>query len=111
MWRRPKSLNECCWMRALGHTIGVVLRLHLMRLAALGMAQAELLRLDYISCLLTIVSTILIGKRLWYGWIVAGVNSLIICVIGIHTGQFGFIPANLFCLALYAWNLRSWTRA
>jgi hypothetical protein len=68
-------------------------------------------RLDYISCLLTIVSTLLVGKKLWYGWLVAGVNSVIICLIGMHTGQFGFIPANLFCLALYGWNLRKWTRA
>jgi len=69
-----------------------------------------LLRLDYLSCALTILSTVLIGKRLWHGWLVAGVNSVIICVIGIRTAQFGFVPANLFCLALYAYNLSSWRR-
>jgi hypothetical protein len=65
-------------------------------------------RLDYISCLLTVLSTILIGKRLWHGWILAAVNSLIICVIGVQTAQYGFIPGNLLCIGLYAHNLSNW---
>ena len=52
------------------------------------------LRLDYLSCVLTIVSTILVGKKMWRGWLVAGLNSLIICLIGLQTAQFGFVPAN-----------------
>ncbi len=67
-----------------------------------------MLRLDYISCLLTIASTVLIGRRKWQGWIVAGVNSLIISVIGMRTAQTGFIPANLFCIALYGYNILQW---
>ena len=69
------------------------------------------LRLDYLSCVLTVVSTILIGRRYWEGWILAGINSVIICVIALHTEQLGFIPANLFCLVLYGFNLRSWRKA
>jgi hypothetical protein len=65
-------------------------------------------RLDYISCFLTVVSTILVGRRLWHGWIVAGVNSVIICVIGLKTAQIGFIPANVFCLGIYGYNLVNW---
>ena len=68
-------------------------------------------RLDYLSCLLTICSTILIGRRCWEGWVVATVNSAIICIIGMRTSQLGFIPASLFCIALYAVNLRTWRRA
>lgn len=67
-----------------------------------------MLRLDYLSCLLTIVSTVLVGKKLWHGWIVAAVNSAVICFIGVRTAQFGFVPANLFCIGLYASNLSSW---
>jgi len=67
-----------------------------------------MLHLDYISCLLTILSTVLIGKRLWHGWILAAVNSLIICVIGIQTAQYGFLPGNLLCIGLYAHNLANW---
>jgi len=64
--------------------------------------------LSYLSCLLTIVSTVLVGRRLWQGWVVAGVNGVIISAIGWKTGQWGFVPANLFCLAIYAYNLRNW---
>src|SRR6266568_4213053 len=65
-------------------------------------------RLDYISCLLTIASTVLVGRRMWQGWIIAGANSLVICFIGFKTTQLGFIPANLFCLAIYAHNVVQW---
>jgi hypothetical protein len=67
-----------------------------------------MLHLDYISCLLTILSTVLIGKRLWHGWILAAINSLIVCVIGIQTAQYGFLPGNLVCIGLYAHNLTNW---
>jgi hypothetical protein len=68
------------------------------------------LRLDYLSCVLTVISTILVGRRCWEGWILAGINSAIICLIGWKTAQLGFIPANLFCLVIYAFNLRSWRK-
>jgi nicotinamide riboside transporter PnuC len=64
--------------------------------------------LSYLSCLLTIASTVLVGRRLWQGWVVAAVNSVIIGAIGWQTGQWGFVPANLFCLAIYAYNLKTW---
>jgi hypothetical protein len=66
------------------------------------------LRLDYLSCALTIFSTILVGRRCWQGWVLAAVNSVLLCMIGWRTAQLGFIPANLFCIVLYAINLRSW---
>ena len=69
-----------------------------------------MLPLDYISCVLTVVSTLMIGRRLWQGWIIAGVNSALLCLIGIRTAQFGFVPANLFCIALYSYNVRSWKK-
>ena len=69
---------------------------------------STLVRLDYLSCLLTILSTVLIGRHVWHGWLVAAVNSLLICVIGFRTAQIGFIPANLFCLALYGYNVARW---
>ena len=69
------------------------------------------LRLDCLSCVLTILSTILVGRRCWEGWVLAAANSLIICVIGLRTAQLAFIPANLFCIVLYAVNLRTWRKA
>lgn len=56
------------------------------------------------------VSTVLVGRKLWQGWVIAGANSMIICVIGMRTAQFGFVPANVFCLALYTYNLWHWRK-
>lgn len=69
------------------------------------------MRLDYISCVLTIGSTVLIGKRHWQGWLIAAANSVIICYIGLQTEQTGFIPANLFCLGIYGYNVYQWRSA
>jgi hypothetical protein len=45
---------------------------------------------------------------MWTGLVVSGVNSLIVCVIGLHTSQYGFIAANVFCICINAFNLRAW---
>lgn len=68
-------------------------------------------RLDYLSCVLTISSTMLIGKRHWEGWVLAAANSVVVCFIGLKTAQIGFIPANLFCIGIYAYNLHTWRKA
>jgi nicotinamide riboside transporter PnuC len=68
------------------------------------------LRLDYISCVLTVASTILVGRRHWQGWLLGSMNGVIMCIIGFQTAQLGFIPANLFCMAISAQNLRAWRR-
>jgi hypothetical protein len=67
-------------------------------------------RLDYLSCLLTVVATVLVGRKMWTGLVVSGLNSLIVCVIGLHTSQYGFIPANVFCICINAFNLRAWLK-
>ena len=67
--------------------------------------------LDYVSCLLTILSTVLVGRQRWQGWVVAGVNSLLVSLIGMRTSQWGFIPANLFCIVIYLYNIRRWRMA
>jgi hypothetical protein len=67
-------------------------------------------RLDYLSCVLTVASTILVGRRCWEGWALAAVNSVVVCVIGFKTAQMGFIPANVFCLVMSAINLHAWRK-
>lgn len=70
-----------------------------------------MIRLDYLSCCLTVLSTILVARKHWSGLLVASINSVIVCMIGLRTSQFGFVPANLFCIGVYAFNFRSWVRA
>lgn len=66
--------------------------------------------LDYFSCFLTVLATILLARKSWVGLFVAIVNSLIVCVIGLQTSQLGFIPANLFCICIYAFSMRAWLK-
>jgi hypothetical protein len=47
---------------------------------------------------------------MWTGLVVSGVNSLIVCLIGLHTSQYGFIPANVFCICINAFSLRAWLK-
>jgi len=66
--------------------------------------------LDYLSCFLTVLATILLARKSWIGLLIAIVNSLIVCAIGLRTSQLGFIPANLFCICIYAFSVRSWLK-
>jgi hypothetical protein len=66
--------------------------------------------LDYLSCFLTVLGTILLARKSWSGLLVAIVNSLIVCAIGLRTSQLGFIPANLFCICVYAFSMRPWLK-
>jgi len=66
--------------------------------------------LDYLSCFLTILATVLVGRKSWTGLLISIVNSMIVCVIGFRTSQFGFIPANLICICVYAFSIRSWVK-
>ena len=66
--------------------------------------------LDYLSCFLTVLATILLARKSWIGLLLAIGNSLIVCAIGLRTSQLGFIPANLFCICVYAFSMRSWLK-
>jgi hypothetical protein len=44
------------------------------------------------------------------GLLLSIVNSLIVCLISFRTSQFGFIPANLVCICVYAFGIRSWLK-
>jgi hypothetical protein len=72
--------------------------------------EVVMFHLDYLSCLLTILATVLVGRKSWTGLLISIVNSMIVCVIGFRTSQFGFIPANLICICVYAFNIRSWVK-
>ena len=66
--------------------------------------------LDYLSCFLTVLAAMLLTRKSWIGLLVAIANSLIVCAIALRTSQLGFIPANLFCVCMYAFSMRSWLK-
>jgi hypothetical protein len=73
-------------------------------------AEVAMFHLDYLSCFLTVMATVLVGRKSWTGLLISIVNSMIVCVIGFRTSQFGFIPANLICICVYAFSIRSWVK-
>jgi hypothetical protein len=75
-----------------------------------GKFGLAMFRLDYLSCFLTILATVLVGRKSWTGLLISIVNSLIVCLIAFRTSQFGFIPANLVCICVYAFSIRSWLK-
>src|ERR1700730_18109421 len=72
--------------------------------------EVAMFHLDYLSCFLTILATVLVGRKSWTGLLISIVNSLIVCVIGFRTSQFGFIPANVICICVYVFSIRSWLK-
>ena len=56
------------------------------------------------------LATILLARKSWLGLLVAIVNSLIVCAIGLLRSKLGFIPASLFCICAYAFNMRPWLK-
>src|SRR6201994_4961187 len=72
--------------------------------------EVAMFHLDSLSCLLTVLATVLLGRKSWTGLLISIVNSMIVCVIGFRTSQFGFIPANLICICVYAFSVRSWVK-
>src|ERR1700733_9142035 len=72
--------------------------------------EVAMFHLDYLSCFLTMLATVLVTRKSWTGLLISIVNSMIVCVIGFRTSQFGFIPANLICICVYAFNIRPWIK-
>src|SRR6266568_9661015 len=72
--------------------------------------EVAMVHLDYLSCFLTILATVLVGRKSWTGLLISIVNSMIVCIIGFRTSQFGFIPANLICICVYAFSIHSWVK-
>jgi hypothetical protein len=76
----------------------------------MGGSVFVMFHLDYLSCFLTVLATILLARKSWIGLLISIVNSLIVCAIALRTSQLGFVPANLFCICIYAFNIRSWLK-
>ena len=61
--------------------------------------ESAMFHLDYLSCFLTVLATILLTRKSWTGLLIAIVNSLIICAIALRTSQLGFIQQTCFASA------------
>jgi hypothetical protein len=71
------------------------------------------MRLDILSAILTVFSMTEVGQKRWQGWALAFANSIVVCILALHVApkQWALIPPNVFCLFIYARNLRKWKHA
>jgi hypothetical protein len=99
--------------RVIGESNGASARNLLQPLCTRDVSESSvfaMFHLDYLSCFLTVLATILLARKSWTGLLIAIVNSLVVCAIGLRTSQLGFIPANLFCICVYGFSMRSWLK-
>jgi len=66
-----------------------------------------MIRLDYLSCVLTVLATVLIARSSGKAGS-SPVSTAPSSASLASARQFGFVPANLLCIALYASNLINW---
>lgn len=65
--------------------------------------------MDWIVSVLTIIQMQLIAQKIWYGWVVALVNSGLWMILSYQQGLWGLVALQLvlsaqFCFALIAWS-------
>jgi nicotinamide riboside transporter PnuC len=104
-WRRRTDLASALCAKGVSGALIVEIRQRF-----IGGSVFVTSHLDYLSCFLTVLATILLARKSWIGLLIAIVNSLIVCAIALRTSQLGLIPANLFCICIYAFGTRSWLK-
>jgi Nicotinamide mononucleotide transporter len=66
--------------------------------------------LDWVAAITALVGVYLVGRKLWYGWLVHMANLIPLTIINVHYGLWGFMPLNIVLLAIYIKNLRDWLK-
>lgn len=65
----------------------------------------------YILSVLGITGLLAIGRRLWWGWIIALANECLWILFALATEQHGFLLGAFFYGAVNAYNAVFWFRA
>ena len=55
-----------------------------------------------------LIGAYFVGRKLWQGWIVMILASVLWIVFGLRTRQYGFSVASMAFLVVYSRNLRAW---
>lgn len=55
-----------------------------------------------------LIAAYFVGRKLWQGWIVMILASVLWIVFGLRTRQYGFSVASMAFLVVYSRNLRAW---
>ena len=79
--------------------------------ASIGGSVFAMFHVTYLICFLTVLATILLARKSWIGLLIAIVNSLVFCAIGLRTSQlllYSSKPVVLLRIrVVYALNMSS----
>lgn len=64
--------------------------------------------LDYVAGFLSLAGMYIVGKKLWWGWVVNLVNLVALVYINCHFALWGFIPVNIIMAVIFAKNTITW---
>lgn len=66
--------------------------------------------LDWVAGYTSLVGMYLVGKKIWWGWIVNALNLIILTFISAYFNLWGFIPVNIVLMTIYIKNMLQWYR-
>jgi nicotinamide riboside transporter PnuC len=64
--------------------------------------------LDWVSGFLSLFVMYVVGKKIWWGWLLGIVNIAMFIYINTTYKLWGFLPANFIMLAIMAKNTWQW---
>lgn len=67
------------------------------------------MNLPLTTSVLSILCIVTVGRHKWWGHLIGVANCVVFMVIAFH-GQWGFIPSNIICGALYFQNAWRWRK-
>jgi nicotinamide riboside transporter PnuC len=70
-----------------------------------GVSQVNL---PLITSILSVVCILVVGQRKWWGHLFGLANCILFTVIALRPGQWGYLPSNIVCFAIYARNAVRW---
>jgi hypothetical protein len=55
-----------------------------------------------------LLATTIVGRKIWWGWVILITNAILWAVYGLVTKQYGFCAASIFYGPIYARNAYRW---
>jgi hypothetical protein len=67
--------------------------------------------LDWICGSFSLLGMYVVGRKLWWGWLINAVNTCMLVYINVHFQLWGFLPVNALMIALFVRNAYKWKTA
>ncbi len=66
--------------------------------------------LDWISSGISVWVMYVLGKKIWWGWVLSIFNLIFFVFVNVHFKLWGFLPSNAVCLIIFIKNAKEWYR-